>query len=38
VPIDNAGVERHGSGEELALADFQAVKETNYFGFLRYIQ
>jgi NAD(P)-dependent dehydrogenase (short-subunit alcohol dehydrogenase family) len=38
VLINNAGVERNGSIEELALADFRAVMETNYFGALRCIQ
>jgi NAD(P)-dependent dehydrogenase (short-subunit alcohol dehydrogenase family) len=38
VLVNNAGVERNGSVEELALADFRAVMETNYFGPLRCIQ
>jgi NAD(P)-dependent dehydrogenase (short-subunit alcohol dehydrogenase family) len=38
VLINNAGVERSGSIEELPLADFRAVMETNYFGVLRCIQ
>jgi NAD(P)-dependent dehydrogenase (short-subunit alcohol dehydrogenase family) len=38
VLVNNAGVERNGSIEELALADFRAVMETNYFGSLRCIQ
>jgi NAD(P)-dependent dehydrogenase (short-subunit alcohol dehydrogenase family) len=38
VLVNNAGVERHGSIEELPLADFRAVMETNYFGALRCIQ
>jgi NAD(P)-dependent dehydrogenase (short-subunit alcohol dehydrogenase family) len=38
VLINNAGVERNGSIEELPLADFRAVMETNYFGALRCIQ
>jgi NAD(P)-dependent dehydrogenase (short-subunit alcohol dehydrogenase family) len=33
--INNAGVERHGSIEELTMADFKNVMETNYFGVLR---
>lgn len=33
--INNAGIERHGSIEELAIDDFKAVMETNYFGVLR---
>jgi len=38
VLVNNAGVERNGSVEELALAEFRAVMETNYFGALRCIQ
>ena len=38
VLINNAGVERSGSIEELPLADFRAVMETNYFGVIRCIQ
>lgn len=38
VLINNAGVERLGSVEELPLADFRAAMETNYFGALRCIQ
>ncbi|MGC1450382.1 MAG: SDR family oxidoreductase [Candidatus Sulfotelmatobacter sp.] len=38
VLVNNAGVERSGSIEELALAEFRAVMETNYFGALRCIQ
>jgi NAD(P)-dependent dehydrogenase (short-subunit alcohol dehydrogenase family) len=38
VLVNNAGVERNGSVEELPLADFRAVMETNYFGALRCIQ
>jgi NAD(P)-dependent dehydrogenase (short-subunit alcohol dehydrogenase family) len=37
VLVNNAGVERNGSVEELPLADFRAVMETNYFGPLRCI-
>jgi NAD(P)-dependent dehydrogenase (short-subunit alcohol dehydrogenase family) len=36
--VNNAGVERNGSVEELKLADFRAVMETNYFGAIRCIQ
>jgi NAD(P)-dependent dehydrogenase (short-subunit alcohol dehydrogenase family) len=32
VLVNDAGVERAGSVEELPLADFRAVMETNYFG------
>lgn len=35
VLVNNAGIERHGSIEELNLADFKDVMETNYFGVLR---
>ena len=38
VLVNNAGVERAGSIEELPLAEFRAVMETNYFGALRCIQ
>jgi NAD(P)-dependent dehydrogenase (short-subunit alcohol dehydrogenase family) len=38
VLVNNAGVERAGSVEELSLGDFRAVMETNYFGALRCIQ
>jgi NAD(P)-dependent dehydrogenase (short-subunit alcohol dehydrogenase family) len=38
VLVNNAGIERTGSVEELALAEFRAVMETNYFGALRCIQ
>ncbi|CAM3302523.1 SDR family oxidoreductase [Aequorivita lipolytica] len=35
VLVNNAGIERHGSIEELPLEDFKAIMETNYFGVLR---
>jgi NAD(P)-dependent dehydrogenase (short-subunit alcohol dehydrogenase family) len=38
VLVNNAGVERNGSIEEITLAAFRAVMETNYFGALRCIQ
>jgi NAD(P)-dependent dehydrogenase (short-subunit alcohol dehydrogenase family) len=38
VLVNNAGVERLGSIEELPLAEFRAAMETNYFGALRCIQ
>jgi len=38
VLVNNAGVERNGSVEELPLSDFRAVMETNYFGAIRCIQ
>jgi NAD(P)-dependent dehydrogenase (short-subunit alcohol dehydrogenase family) len=38
VLVNNAGVERSGSVEELPFEDFRAVMETNYFGVIRCIQ
>ncbi len=38
VLVNNAGVEKTGSVEELSLADFRSVMETNYFGAIRCIQ
>ena len=38
VLVNNAGIEKAGSVEELPLAEFRAVMETNYFGALRCIQ
>ena len=38
VLVNNAGIERSGSVEELPLADFRAAMETNYFGCIRCIQ
>lgn len=38
VLVNNAGIERHGSVEELTMADFKSMMETNYFGVLRCIQ
>ncbi len=38
VLVNNAGVESHGSIEELPLSEFRSVMETNYFGLLRCIQ
>ena len=35
VLVNNAGIERFGSIEELSIDDFRAVMETNYFGILR---
>jgi NAD(P)-dependent dehydrogenase (short-subunit alcohol dehydrogenase family) len=37
VLVNNAGIERHGSIEELTMNDFKSVMETNYFGVLRCI-
>ena len=38
VLVNNAGVERAGSVEELPIGEFRAVMETNYFGALRCVQ
>lgn len=38
VLINNAGIERHGSIEEMTMSDFRAIMETNYFGLIRCIQ
>ena len=38
VLVNNAGIERSGSVEELPLAEFRATMETNYFGVLRCVQ
>jgi NAD(P)-dependent dehydrogenase (short-subunit alcohol dehydrogenase family) len=38
VLVNNAGIERMGSVEQMPLADFRAVMETNYFGVIRCIQ
>jgi NAD(P)-dependent dehydrogenase (short-subunit alcohol dehydrogenase family) len=38
VLVNNAGIERHGSIEELEMADFKSIMETNYFGVLRCIK
>jgi len=35
VLVNNAGIERHGSVEELTISDFRSVMETNYFGAIR---
>jgi len=35
VLVNNAGIERRGSVEELELSEFRAVMETNYFGPIR---
>jgi NAD(P)-dependent dehydrogenase (short-subunit alcohol dehydrogenase family) len=35
VLVNNAGIERHGSIEELSMSDCRSVMETNYFGALR---
>jgi NAD(P)-dependent dehydrogenase (short-subunit alcohol dehydrogenase family) len=38
VLVNNAGIECHGSVEEVSMSDFKAVMETNYFGVLRCIK
>jgi NAD(P)-dependent dehydrogenase (short-subunit alcohol dehydrogenase family) len=38
VLVNNAGIEKAGSVEELPLSEFRAVMETNYFGAIRCIQ
>ena len=38
VLVNNAGIERMGAIEELPIAEFRAVMETNYFGVIRCIQ
>lgn len=38
VLVNNAGIERHGSTEELPMSDFKAIMETNYFGAVRCIK
>ena len=38
VLVNNAGIERHGSIEEISMSDFKAVMETNYFGVIRCIK
>jgi NAD(P)-dependent dehydrogenase (short-subunit alcohol dehydrogenase family) len=38
VLVNNAGIERHGSIEELPLKAFRDVMDTNYFGALRCIR
>jgi NAD(P)-dependent dehydrogenase (short-subunit alcohol dehydrogenase family) len=38
VLVNNAGIERSGSVEELSLSEFRAVMETNYFGVIRCVQ
>ncbi|HBY61356.1 MAG TPA: oxidoreductase [Solibacterales bacterium] len=38
VLVNNAGIERHGSTEELPMDDVRAIMETNYFGAIRCIR
>jgi NAD(P)-dependent dehydrogenase (short-subunit alcohol dehydrogenase family) len=35
VLVNNAGIERHGSIEEMSMNDFQAIMNTNYLGVIR---
>ncbi len=35
VLVNNAGIERHGSIEEMSMTDFKDIMETNYFGAIR---
>lgn len=36
--VNNAGIERHGSVEELPMDDIKAIMETNYFGVIRCVK
>jgi hypothetical protein len=38
VLVNNAGIERHGTIEELDLSEFKSVMETNYFGIIRCVK
>jgi len=38
VLVNNAGIERHGSIEEMDISEFKKVMETNYFGVIRCIK
>lgn len=38
VLVNNAGIEHHGSVEELLMSDFKSIMETNYFGAIRCIK
>lgn len=38
VLVNNAGIDRTGSVEELPISEFRALMETNYFGAIRCIQ
>ena len=38
VLVNNAGIERHGTIEELDITQFKEVMETNYFGIIRCVQ
>ncbi|WP_274473839.1 SDR family oxidoreductase [Mangrovimonas aestuarii] len=38
VLVNNAGIEQHGTVEELDLSQFKKVMETNYFGIIRCVK
>ncbi len=38
VLVNNAGIERHGTIEDLDMSEFKAVMETNYFGVIRCVK
>ncbi|QYA24504.1 SDR family oxidoreductase [Gramella sp. MT6] len=38
VLVNNAGIERHGTIEELDISQFKEVMETNYFGIIRCVK
>ncbi|PTX44630.1 NADP-dependent 3-hydroxy acid dehydrogenase YdfG [Christiangramia gaetbulicola] len=38
VLVNNAGIERHGTIEELDISHFKEVMETNYFGIIRCVK
>lgn len=38
VIVNNAGIERHGSVEEMTMTDFKGIMETNYFGAVRCVK
>jgi len=38
VLVNNAGIERHNSVEEMPISDFKSIMETNYFGAIRCIK
>ena len=38
VLVNNAGIERHGTIEEMEISQFKEVMETNYFGIIRCVK
>ncbi len=38
VLVNNAGIERHGSIEEMSMTNFKDIMETNYFGAIRCVK